>query len=110
MARDGQPGGTLLEIADLLFDGDAAAQSLVALVADTRREWASAVGLQARTRVRVALITSFWQTLLLHLLFRATRPPHPRVVLAIMAATNTTQLRSLTIGIAVAETVREWSP
>lgn len=37
----------------------------------------------ARTRVRARLIAAFWQSALLHLLYRATRPPSARAAASI---------------------------
>lgn len=87
------PGDWLYEAADLLFGTDPYAQSLFALIADGQEEWRVAVSRFARAGVRVRLIAVFWQSALLHLLYRATRPPSARAAASIalsVALTGTT--------------------
>lgn len=83
MHRPTLPGDWLYEAADLLFGTDPYAQSLFALIADSQDEWRVADSRFARARLRAGLIAAFWQSVLLHLLYRATRPPSARAAASI---------------------------
>jgi len=70
------PGILLSKIARAMFDGDSAAQSLEALIADAQCEWRQREGTDA-VRTHLGLLLAFWQSLLGHSCRRILIPTAP---------------------------------
>jgi hypothetical protein len=76
--RETLPGDTLYEIAEMLFGVKPFAQSLFALIADFQQEWTATTSRFSRAWLRGRLLLAFGQSVLVHTLYRATRPPNAR--------------------------------